>query len=64
MKRRRRPARRMPPIAWKPLAIGLGALISSLGIIAGTWWAAPRAWRAIHDHPYFAIREVECRHRT
>ena len=61
MKRRRRRARRMPAIAWKPLAIGLGLLGSSLAIIAGTWWAAPRAWRAIHDHPYFAIRQITVR---
>jgi len=61
MKRHRRRARRMRAVAWKPLAIGLGLLGSSLAIIAGTWWAAPRAWRAIHDHPYFAIRQITVR---
>jgi cell division protein FtsQ len=61
MRRRGRPAPWTPPIVWKRLALGLGAFLSSLGLLSATWWAAPRVWLAMHDHPYFAISQITVR---
>ncbi len=53
-----RVTRRGLRIRWKPLGIGLAAAAVLAGITVATWWAAPRAWGAIHDHPYFAVTQI------